>query len=146
MTILTFDKKTGERIEMLPDGTALYVGQHVTATIDKDNILLIDDELPDVDFTLLNLIAVQVIPEVDVPIHYIMLVDRWICDSELLDMIVDDIESQLGDTRAVRDSNSIQVNTSIILESALCLHDGIDIDDIFNPFKHIDAKPFFGGD
>lgn len=143
MTILTFDKNTGERVELLSDGTALYVGQHVTATI--DNILLIDDELPDVDFSLFNLIAVQVIPEADVPIHYTMLVDRWICDSELLDIIIEDIESEFGDTPTIRDSSYIQVNIDLILESAACLYDGHDIDDIFNPFKHIDAKPFFDG-
>lgn len=143
MTILTFDKNTGERVELLSDGTALYVGQHVTATI--DNILLIDDELPDVDFSLFNLIAVQVIPEADVPIHYTMLVDRWICDSELLDIIIEDIESEFGDTPTIRDSSYIQVNIDLILESAACLYDGHDIDDIFNPFRHIDAKPFFDG-
>lgn len=143
MTILTFDKNTGERVELLSDGTALYVGQNVTATI--DNILLIDDELPDVDFSLFNLIAVQVIPEADVPIHYTMLVDRWICDSELLDIIIEDIESEFGDTPTIRDSSYIQVNIDLILESAACLYDGHDIDDIFNPFRHIDAKPFFDG-
>ncbi len=144
MTILTFDKNTGERVELLSDGTALYVGQHVTATI--DNILLIDDELPDVDFSLFNLIAVQVIPEADVPIHYTMLVDRWICDSELLDIIIEDIESEFGDTPTIRDSSYIQVNIDLILESASCLYDGHDIDDIFNPFRHIDAKAYFIGD
>lgn len=143
MTILTFSKTTGERVELLSDGTALYVGQHVTATI--DNILLIDDELPDVDFSLFNLIAVQVIPEDDVPIHYTMLVDRWICDSELLDIIIEDIESEFGDTPTIRDSSYIQVNIDLILESAACLYGGHDIDDIFNPFRHIDAKPFFDG-
>lgn len=143
MTILTFDKNTGERVELLSDGTALYVGQHITATI--DNILLIDDELPDVDFSLFNLIAVQVIPEADVPIHYTMLVDRWICDSELLDIIIEDIESEFGDTPTIRDSSYIQVNIDLILESAACLYDGHDIDDIFDPFRHIDAKPFFDG-
>lgn len=143
MTILTFSKNTGERVELLSDGTVLYVGKHVTTTI--DNILLIDDELPDVDFSLFNLIAVQVIPEDDVPIHYTMLVDRWICDSELLDIIIEDIESEFGDTPTIRDSSYIQVNIDLILESASCLYDGHDIDDIFNPFKHIDAKPFFDG-
>lgn len=143
MTILTFDKNTGERVELLSDGTVWYIGQHVTATI--DNILLIDDELPDVDFSLFNLIAVQVIPEDDVPIHYTMLVDRWICDSELLDIIIEDIESEFGDTPTIRDSSYIQVNIDLILESAACLYDGHDIDDIFNPFRHIDAKPFFDG-
>lgn len=143
MTILTFDKNTGERVELLSDGTALYVGQHVVSAI--DNILLIDDELPDVDFSLFNLIAVQVIPEDDVPIHYTMLVDRWICDSELLDIIIEDIESEFGDTPTIRDSSYIQVNIDLILESAACLYDGHDIDDIFNPFRHIDAKPFFDG-
>ena len=143
MTILTFDKNTGERVELLSDGTALYVGQHVVSAI--DNILLIDDELPDVDFSLFNLIAVQVIPEADVPIHYTMLVDRWICDSELLDIIIEDIESEFGDTPTIRDSSYIEVNIDLILESASCLHDGHDIDDIFTPFRHIDAKPFFDG-
>lgn len=143
MTILTFDKNTGQRVELLSDGTALYVGQHVTTTIDQDNILLIDDELPDVDFSLFNLIAVQVIPEADVPIHYTMLVDRCICDSELLDIIIiEDIESEFGDTT---DSSYIEVTTNLILESAACLYNGHDIDDIFNPFRHIDAKPFFDG-
>ena len=145
MTILTFDKNTGERIEMLPDGTAWYIGPHVTAAIDQDNILLIDDELPDVDFSLFNLIAVQVTPEDEVPIHYTMLVDRWICDSELLDIIIEDIESDFGDSRAIRDSVNIEVNTTMILESAACVYDGHDIDDIFNPFRHIDAKQFFDG-
>lgn len=143
MTILTFTKNTGERVELLSDGTVWYIGQNVTATI--DNILLIDDELPDVDFSLFNLIAVQVIPEDDVPIHYTMLVDRWICDSELLDIIIEDIESEFGDTPTIRDSSYIQVNIDLILESAACLYDGHDIDDIFNPFRHIDAKPFFDG-
>mgnify|MGYP003403659153 FL=1 len=143
MTILTFSKNTGERVELLSDGTALYVGQHVVSAI--DNILLIDDELPDVDFSLFNLIAVQVIPEADVPIHYTMLVDRWICDSELLDIIIEDIESEFGDTPTIRDSSYIQVNIDLILESAACLYDGHDIDDIFDPFRHIDAKPFFEG-
>ena len=143
MTILTYDKNTGERVELLSDGTALYVGQHVVSAI--DNILLIDDELPDVDFSLFNLIAVQVIPEADVPIHYTMLVDRWICDSELLDIIIEDIESEFGDTPTIRDSSYIQVNIDLILESAACLYDGHDIDDIFDPFRHIDAKPFFEG-
>lgn len=143
MTILTFDKTTGERVELLSDGTVWYIGQNVTATI--DNILLIDDELPDVDFSLFNLIAVQVIPEDDVPIHYTMLVDRWICDSELLDIIIEDIESEFGDTPTIRDSSYIQVNIDLILESAACLYGGHDIDDIFNPFRHIDAKPFFDG-
>lgn len=145
MTILTFDKNTGERVELLSDGTVWYIGPHVVSAIDQDNILLIDDELPDVDFSLFNLIAIQVIPEADVPIHYTMLVDRWICDSELLDIIIEDIESEFGDSRAVRDSSYIQVNTDLILESAACLYDGHDIDDIFNPFRHIDAKPFFDG-
>lgn len=143
MTILTFSKNTGERVELLSDGTVLYVGKHVVSAI--DNILLIDDELPDVDFSLFNLIAVQVIPEDDVPIHYTMLVDRWICDSELLDIIIEDIESEFGDTPTIRDSSYIQVNIDLILESAACLYDGHDIDDIFNPFRHIDAKPFFDG-
>lgn len=145
MTILTFDKNTGERVELLSDGTALYLGPHVVSAIDQANILLIDDELPDVDFSLFNLIAVQVIPEADVPIHYTMLVDRWICDSELLDIIIEDIESEFGDTPTIRDSSYIQVNIDLILESAACLYDGHDIDDIFNPFRHIDAKPFFDG-
>lgn len=145
MTILTFDKKTGERIEMLPDGTAWYIGQHVTTIIDQDDILLIDDELPDVDFSLFNLIAVQVIPEADVPIHYTLLVDRWICDSELLDIIIEDIESEFGDSRAIRDSSYIKVTTNLILESASCVCNDSDIDDIFAPYRHIDAKPFFDG-
>jgi len=146
MTILTFDKNTGERVELLSDGTALYVGQHVVSALDQDNILLIDDELPDVDFSLFNLIAVQLTPEDEVPIYYTMLVDRWICDSELLDTIIEDIESEFGDTHTIRDSSYIQVNTDLILESAACLYDGHAIDNIFNPFRHIDAKPFFDGD